>query len=52
MPCSVAPSNDEARPRTGYFIGKLHNRKGLHSTLDYYPPAEFEQMMTRIKTVA
>ena len=45
-------SLDEARSRIGYFIDKLYNRKRLHSALDYRPPAEFEQMMTRVKTVA
>ncbi len=45
-------SLEEARARIGYFIDKLYNRKRLHSALDYKPPAEFEQMMTRVKTVA
>lgn len=45
-------SLEEARSRIGYFIDKLYNRKRLHSALDYQPPAEFEQMMTRVKTVA
>ena len=45
-------SLEEARSRIGYFIDKLYNRKPLHSALDYTPPVEFEQMMTRIKTVA
>ena len=45
-------SLEEARSRIGYFIEKLYNRKRLHSALDYKPPAEFEQMMTHVKTVA
>ena len=45
-------SLDEARARIGYFIDKLYNRKRLHSALNYIPPAEFEQVMTRVKTVA
>ena len=45
-------SLEEARSRIGYFIDKLYNRKRLHSALDYKPPAEFERMMTRVKTVA
>ena len=45
-------SLDEARSRVGYFIDKLYNRKRLHSALDYAPPAEFEQMKPRVKTVA
>ena len=45
-------SLEEAQSRIGYFIDKLYNRKRLHSALDYRPPAEFEQRMTRIKTVA
>ena len=45
-------SLDEARSRIGYFIDKLYNRKRLHSALDYRPPADFEQMITRAKTVA
>ncbi len=45
-------SLEEARSRIGYFIDKLYNRKRLHSALDYKPPAEFEQMMKRVKTVA
>ena len=45
-------SLEEARSRIGYFIDKLYNRKRLHSALDYTPPAEFEQMMARVKTVA
>ena len=45
-------SLEEARSRIGYFIDKLYNRKRLHSALDYTPPAEFEQMTTRVKTVA
>ncbi len=44
-------SLEEARSRIGYFIDKLYNRKRLHSALDYRPPAEFEQMTTRVKTV-
>jgi len=42
-------SLEEARSRIGYFIDKLYNRKHLHSALDYRPPAEFEQMMSRVK---
>lgn len=49
--CEYA-SLEEARSRIGYFIDKLYNRKRLHSALDYKPPAEFEQMMKRVKTVA
>ncbi len=45
-------SLEEARSRIGYFIDKIYNRKRLHSALDYKPPAEFERMMTRVKTVA
>ena len=45
-------SLEEARSRIGYFIDQLYNRKRLHSALDYKPPAEFEQMKPRIKTVA
>ncbi len=45
-------SLEEARSRIGYFIDKLYNRKRLHSALDYRPPVEFEQRMTRVKTVA
>ena len=45
-------SLEEARSRIGYFIDKLYNRKRLHSALDYRPPAEFEQMKARVKTVA
>lgn len=45
-------SLEEARSRIGYFIDKLYNRKRLHSALDYRPPAEFEQMKPRVKTVA
>ena len=45
-------SLEEARSRIGYFIDKLYNRKRLHSALDYRPPAEFEQMTTRVKTLA
>ena len=45
-------SLEEARSRIGYFIDNLYNRKRLHSALDYTPPAEFEQMTTRVKTVA
>ena len=42
-------SLEEARSRIGYFIDKIYNRKRLHSALDYRPPAEFEQMMSRVK---
>ena len=45
-------SLEEARARIGYFIDKLYNRTRLHSALDYRPPAEFEQIMTHVKTVA
>ena len=45
-------SLEEARARIGYFIDKLYNRKRLHLALDYKPPAEFEHMMTHVKTVA
>ena len=45
-------SLEEARSRIGYFIDKLYNRKRLHSALDYRPPVEFEQTITRVKTVA
>lgn len=45
-------SLEVARSRIGYFIDQLYNRKRLHSALDYKPPAEFEEMMIRVKTVA
>lgn len=45
-------SLEEARSRIGYFIDKRYNRKRLHAALDYRPTAEFEHMMTRVKTVA
>ena len=45
-------SLEEARSRIGYFIDKLYNRKRLHFALNYKTPVEFEQIITRVKTVA
>jgi len=35
----------DARPRIGYFLEDVYNRKRLHSALDYRPPIEFEQSL-------
>ena len=44
-------SLEEVRLTIGYFIDKLYNRKRLQSALNYKPPVEFEQMITRVKTI-
>ena len=45
-------SLEEAKSRIGYFIDTLYNQKRLHSSLDYRPPAEFEQELVAQITVA
>ena len=45
-------SPEEAKFRIGYFIDTLYNQKRLHSSLDYRPPAEFEQELADQITVA
>ena len=45
-------SLEEAKSRIGYFIDMLYNQKRLHSSLDYRPPAEFEQELASQITVA
>ena len=45
-------SLEEAKFRIGYFIDTLYNQKRLHSSLDYRPPAEFEQELADQITVA
>jgi len=45
-------SLEEAKSRIGYFIDTLYNQKRLHSSLDYRPPAEFEQELAAQITVA
>ena len=33
----------DARAQIGRFLEAVYNQKRLHSSLDYLPPAEFEQ---------
>ena len=45
-------SLEDAQARVDYLIDKLYNRKRLRAALDYKPPVEFEQLISRVKTVA
>ena len=37
---------EDARQQIGHFIEDVYNRKRLHSSLGYVPPAEFEAKLT------
>jgi transposase InsO family protein len=39
----------DARTRIGSFIEEVYNRQRLHSALDYRPPAEYEEILPRLK---
>jgi putative transposase len=39
----------DARARIGDFIEAVYNRQRLHSALDYRPPAEYEEILPRLK---
>ena len=39
----------DARGQFGAFIEKIHNRQRLHSELDYRAPAEYEEVLSRLK---
>ena len=39
----------DARARIGDFIEAVYNRQRLHSALDYRPPAEYEELLPRLK---
>jgi putative transposase len=39
----------DARARIGSFIEAVYNRQRLHSALDYRPPAEYEEILPRLR---
>jgi putative transposase len=39
----------DARTQIGSFIEEIYNRQRLHSALDYRPPAEYEEILPRLK---
>jgi len=39
----------DARTQIGSFIEEVYNRQRLHSALDYRPPAEYEEILPRLK---
>jgi transposase InsO family protein len=39
----------DARAQIGSFIEEIYNRQRLHSALDYRPPAEYEETLSRLK---
>lgn len=36
---------EDAEPSLGHFIERVYNEKRLHSSLDYRPPSEFEELL-------
>jgi putative transposase len=40
---------DDARARIGDFIEEVYNRQRLHSALDYRSPAEYEDIVPRLR---